>query len=91
MKNKENLTVHACMLSCFSRVQLSHTLWTVACQTPLSIGLSSKNTGVGSYFLLQEIFSTQGSNLCLLHWRVGSLPLARPGTGLKSTVVCSKS
>ena len=38
-----------------------------------------KNTGVGCYFLLQEIFPTQGSNvslLCLLHWQVGSLPLA---------------
>ena len=32
--------------------------------------------------LLQRIFPTQGSNLsllCLLHWQVGSLPLATPG------------
>ena len=32
----------------------------------------------GCYFLLQEIFPTQGSNLCflhLLHWQVDSLPL----------------
>ena len=29
----------------------------------------SKNTGVGCYFLLQGIFPTQGSNLCLLHWQ----------------------
>ena len=29
-----------CMLSCFSRVQLFATLWTVACQAPLSMGLS---------------------------------------------------
>ena len=38
-----------------------------------------KNTGVGSHALLQRIFPTQGSNLCLLclvHWQVGSLPLA---------------
>ena len=28
------------MLSCFSRVQLFATLWTVACQAPLSIGFS---------------------------------------------------
>ena len=28
------------MLSCFSRVQLFMTLWTVACQAPLSMGLS---------------------------------------------------
>ena len=34
-------------------------------------------------FLLQEIFPTQGLNphvLHLLHWQVGSLPLAPPGT-----------
>ena len=38
-----------------------------------------KDTGVGCHFLLQGIFLTQGSNpclLCLLHWQVGSLPLA---------------
>ena len=32
--------------------------------------------------LLQGIFLTQGSNphlLCLLHWQMGSLPLAQPG------------
>ena len=27
-----------------------------------------KDTGVGCYFLLQEIFPTQGSNLGLTHW-----------------------
>ena len=37
-----------------------------------------KNTGVGCHFLLQEIFLTQGSNLCfwcLLHRQVDSLPI----------------
>ena len=29
-----------------------------------------KNTEVGCHFLLQGIFPTQGSNLCLLHWQV---------------------
>ena len=29
-----------------------------------------KNTGVGCHFLLQGIFPTQGSNLCLQHWRI---------------------
>ena len=41
-----------------------------------------KNTVVGCHFLLQGIFPTQGLNLRLLgllHWRVGSLPLAPPG------------
>ena len=35
------------------------TPWTVARQTPLSLG---KNTGVGCHFLLQRIFPTQGSD-----------------------------
>ena len=42
-----------------------------------------KNTGVASHFLLQDIFLTQGSNLCLLcllHWQVGSLPLVPLGS-----------
>ena len=42
-----------------------------------------KNTGVGCHALLQGIFSTQGLNLhllCLLHWQVGSLPLAPLGS-----------
>ena len=29
-----------CMLSCFSHVQLFATLWTIACQAPLSMGFS---------------------------------------------------
>ena len=33
--------------------------WTAACQTPLSTGFTGKNTGVGSYFLLWEIFLTR--------------------------------
>ena len=53
MKNKRKLldflsgqdttssaTLHACMLSCFSHVQLFVTLWTVARQAPLSMGFS---------------------------------------------------
>ena len=35
-----------------------------------------KNTGVGCQFLLQGIFLTQRSNLCLLHWQADSLPLS---------------
>ena len=41
-----------------------------------------KNTGVGCHAILQGIFPTQGLNprlLRLLHWQVGSLPLAPPG------------
>ena len=38
-----------------------------------------KDTGVGCHFLLQGIFPTQGSNLCLLHWHVDYLPLSHSG------------
>ena len=40
---------------------------------------AGENTGVGSHFLLQEIFLTQGLNSCLwclLHWQADSFPLA---------------
>ena len=58
------------------------------CYGPLSTKLlcpwdfPGKNTGVGCHALLQGIFPTQGLNLhllCLVHWEVGSLPLAPPG------------
>ena len=45
-----------------------------------------KNTGVACHFLHQEIFPTQGSNLCLLsllHWQADSLPLAHLKSPLK--------
>ena len=45
-----------------------------------------KNTGVGCHSLLQGIFLTQGSNLCLLnlfHCQVDSLPLCHLGRPLQ--------
>ena len=42
--------MNACMLSHFSRVQLFVTPWTEACQAPLSMETSGKNTGVGCGF-----------------------------------------
>ena len=63
------------MLSLFSHVQLCATLWTAAFQIPLSMGFSSKITGMGCHVFLQGIFMAQGSNLHLLvylHWQVGS-------------------
>ena len=42
-----------------------------------------KNTGMDYHAFLQGIFPTQGLNpclLCLLHWQVGSLPLAPLGS-----------
>ena len=44
------------------------------------MGFPSKNKGVACCFLLQGIFPTQGLNLCLLHWQVGSLPPSHQGS-----------
>ena len=53
-------------LSACSCVPLCEALCPVAWQAPLSVGLSSKNAGVGCHALLQGIFLTQGSNPHLL-------------------------
>ena len=45
------------------------TLWTVACQAPLSMGFSRQEYWVGCHSLPQGIFLTQGSNPGLLHCR----------------------
>ena len=73
----------ACMLSCFSRVRLSVTPWTVARQAPLSMGFSRQEYWCKVPCPPQRIFLTQGSNLPflrLLHWQAGSLPLGPPGS-----------
>ena len=53
-------------LSCFSHVRLFVTVWTVACQAPLSMGFSRKN-GVGCHALLQGISHPQGLSPRLLY------------------------
>ena len=45
--------------------------------------ISDKSTGVGCYALLQGIFPTQVSNLCLLQCRQVLLPLNHPGSPCK--------
>ena len=40
-------TLHACMLSCFSHVQLFAILWTVACQASLSMAFSRQENWSG--------------------------------------------
>ena len=65
-----------------SFVQLFATLLTVACQAPLSMDFPGKKTGMACHALLQRIFLTWGSNtqlLHIMHWQVGSLPLAPHG------------
>ena len=51
-----------CVLSCFSGVWLSVTLWTVATRLLCPWDSLGKNTGVGCLSLLQGIFPTQKLN-----------------------------
>ena len=78
------ISVHVCILSPISPVRLFCN--PVDYSPPSSSvhgGAPDKNTGVGCHALLQGIFLTKGSNLCLLqllHWQVlSSLPLVLPG------------
>ena len=57
----------ACVLSCFSPVQLFATLWTIARQAPLSLGSSRQEYWSGCHALFQGLFQTQGSNPGLPH------------------------
>ena len=66
-----------------------HGLWPAMLLCPWDS--PGKNTGVDCHALLQQIFPTQGSNLCLLrllHWQAGSLTLAPPGKVPKSNDWC---
>ena len=54
--------MYECVLSCLSFVQLFETLWTVAYQTPLSMGILQARILDGLSFLPPGIFPTQGSN-----------------------------
>ena len=76
------------VLSCLSYVCLFATAWTLAHQLLSPWNSPGKNTGVGCCALLQGIFLTQGLNLPLLHWQLGSLPLEPPGSS--SVQVCRK-
>ena len=70
------------VLSHFSHVQLFASLWTTARRLLCLWDSPGKNTGVGCHTLLQVIFPIQGFSLHLLHllhWQVGSFPLAPPG------------
>ena len=65
------------MLSCFSHVRLFATPWTVALPGSSVHGILQARMLESCHALLQGIFPTQELNpiLCLLHWKVGSLPL----------------
>ena len=72
---------YVCVLS---RVQLFATPWTVAHQTPLSMGFSRQEYWSGLPFPTSGDLPdpTQGLNsglFHLLHWQADSFPLASPG------------
>ena len=72
----------SCSGCLLSRGQLFATPWTVACRLLYLWNVPGKNTGVGSCFLLQRIFPTQGLNphlLWLLRWQADSLSLSHLG------------
>ena len=79
-------TIHRTeQLSLFSHVQLFVTLWTVACQAPLSMGFSRQEyrSGLLCSFFLQGIFPTLELNPYLLHlwhWKQVLYPLSHLGT-----------
>ena len=58
------------------------TLWTVARQTPLSMGFPRQEYGNKVQFPNPGDLPDRGiqpASLCLLHWQADSLPLAPPG------------
>ena len=70
------------VLSRFSCVQLCAALWAVTHQAPLSMGFSKQEYWCGLPCPPPGDLLYPRSNphlLCLLHWQVGSLPLAPPG------------
>ena len=72
-----HILLYICVQSLI-HVWCSETPWTVACQTPLSMGFSRQEY----CSILQGLFQTQGLNpclQCLLHWQVDYLPLSHLG------------
>ena len=74
-----------CATQCVCVLTLCDPL-TVAHRTPLFWGILQARKRVVCHFLPQGIFLTQGSNLHLLHWQVGSLPLPPTGKHLYSSM-----
>ena len=71
-----------CVLSCFSRVQLFATLWTVALQAPLSMGFSRQEDWSGLPCAPPGELPYPGikpSSLMSPALQADSLPLAPPG------------
>ena len=61
-------------------VQIFVTAWTVACQSPLSMGSSRQEYWSGLPCPPPGDLPDPGIKLHLLHWQVDSLPLSHPGS-----------
>ena len=57
--------------------------WTIAHQAPLSLGFPRQEYWSGLPFPSPGIL-IQGSNLCLVHWQAGSLPLSHQAGPVQS-------
>ena len=78
------LIVCVCVCVCvcvsyFSHVWLIATLWTIACQAPLSMGFPRQEYGSRPFPPPGDV-SSSGTEPCLLHWQVDSLPLSHLGS-----------
>ena len=79
---------NVCMISCFSRVQLFVTPWTVAHQLVCPWGFSRQEYWKGLPVAFSRGSFWPGDWACLLHllhWQEGSLPLAPPGKPIAIT------
>ena len=86
------LKVCTCMLSCFSRVQLYVTLWTVACQVPLPMGFSRQESWSGLPCPPPGDLPNPGiepASLMSPVLQANSLPLATPGKHKRILKACS--
>ena len=71
--------VVTCCMCVLGHVGLFATLWTVACQAPLSVGFPS-NTGVGCHFPLQSnLFSSVQSLSHVYVWLCDPMNHSTPG------------
>ena len=81
-KSRDDMQPGSCC--CFLVSQSCPKLWDSMDYSPPGSSVHrdspGKNIGVGSHFLPQEIFPTQGLNLCLLNWQADFLPLCHQGS-----------
>ena len=86
-----HIYVAAAKVKSLSSVRLFTTPWTVAYQASPSMDFPGKNTGVGSHFLLQEIFLTQGLNPGLPHCRQTLYRLSHQGSSVVAAIKSRQS